>query len=96
MPDGSAGPGLPDRQNGEMSSGRRARTATGRARPPGMLRAVEHQVDDSAVGAVERIVTNEIGWIFTRNQVREYGIDGHADVVTSDSIVTGRMLATEA
>lgn len=65
------------------------------ARPPGMLRAPEHQVDDSAVGVVERIFTDELGWMFTRNPAREYGIDGHAQAVRGDGLVTGRMLATQ-
>jgi hypothetical protein len=37
---------------------------------------------------VDRIFTDELGWMFTRNQVREYGIDGHALVVRGDSLVT--------
>jgi hypothetical protein len=41
-----------------------------------MYRAVEHQIDDSAVGAVDRIFTDDLGWMFTRDEVREYGIDG--------------------
>jgi hypothetical protein len=47
------------------------------------------------MGEVDRIFTDELGWMFTRNQVREYGIDGHALVVTGDGQVTGRMLATQ-
>jgi hypothetical protein len=43
-----------------------------------MYRAAEHRADDSAMGEVDRIFTDELGWMFTRNQVREYGIDGHA------------------
>jgi hypothetical protein len=60
-----------------------------------MYRAAEHRADDSAMGKVDRIFTDELGWMFTRNQVREYGIDGHALVVRSDGQVTGRMLATQ-
>ena len=60
-----------------------------------MRRAAEHQVDDTSVGVVERIFTDELRWIYTRNQAREYGIDGRAEVVTSDGIVTGRLLATQ-
>jgi len=60
-----------------------------------MRRAPEHQVDDTSVGVVERIFTDELRWIYTRNQAREYGIDGRAEVVTTDGIVTGRLLATQ-
>jgi len=60
-----------------------------------MYRAAEHRADDSAMGEVDRIFTDELGWMFTRNQVREYGIDGHALVVRGDGLVTGRMLATQ-
>lgn len=78
-----------------MVSGQRARPTASKTRAPGMRRAPEHQVDDSTVGVVDRLFTNELRWIFTRNQVREYGIDGHAEAVTSGSIVTGRVLATQ-
>ena len=47
------------------------------------------------MGEVDRIFTDELGWMFTRNQVREYGIDGHALVVRGDGLVTWRMLATQ-
>lgn len=60
-----------------------------------MYRAPEHRVDDSAVGTVGRIFTDELGWMFTRNEVREYGIDGHALAVRGDGQVTGRMLAAQ-
>ena len=60
-----------------------------------MYQAAEHQVDDSAVGAVDRIFTDDLGWMFTRNEVREYGIDGHAQAVRDDGLVTGRLLATQ-
>jgi hypothetical protein len=40
-------------------------------RPPGMYQAAEHRADDSAMGEVDRIFTDELGWMFTRNQVRE-------------------------
>jgi hypothetical protein len=60
-----------------------------------MYRAAAHQVDDSAVGAVDRIFTDDLGWMFTRNEVREYGIDGHAQAVRDDGLVTGRLLATQ-
>ena len=60
-----------------------------------MYRAAEHRADDSAMGEVDRIFTDELGWMFTRNQVREYGIDGHALVVRGDGLVTWRMLATQ-
>src|SRR5580693_4458936 len=76
-----------------MVSGRRTRKAAGTVRPPGMYRAAEHGADDSAMGEVDRIFADELGWMFTRNQVREYGIDGHALVVRGDGLVTGRMLA---
>jgi hypothetical protein len=59
-----------------------------------MRRAPEHRVDDSAVGTVGRVFTDRLGWMFTRNEVREYGIDGHAQAVRGD-LVTGRMLATQ-
>jgi hypothetical protein len=36
-----------------------------------MYRAAEHRADDSAMGEVDRIFTDELGWMFTRNQVRE-------------------------
>lgn len=78
-----------------MVSGRRTRKAASTVRPPGMYRAAEHRADDSAMGEVDRIFTDELGWMFTRNQVREYGIDGHALVVRGDGLVTGRMLATQ-
>jgi hypothetical protein len=78
-----------------MTSGRRARTAAGNSRAPGMRRAPQHQVDDTAVGVVDRIFTDELQWLYTRNQAREYGIDGHAEAVTGDGIVTGRVLATQ-
>jgi hypothetical protein len=61
-----------------MASGRRTRTATSTARAPGIRRAPAHQIDDTTVGAVGRIFTDELGWMFTPNQAREYGIDGHA------------------
>jgi hypothetical protein len=57
-----------------------------------MLRAAEHAVDDTSVGIVARIVENDLGWLFTRSQAREYGIDGFAEVVTG-GFVTGRLLA---
>ena len=60
-----------------------------------MYQAAEHRADDSAMGEVDRIFTDELGWMFTRNQVREYGIDGHALLVRGDGLVTGRMLATQ-
>jgi hypothetical protein len=50
---------------------------------------------DCAVGAVDRIFTDDLGWMFTRNEVREYGIDGHAQAVRDDGLVTGRLLATQ-
>jgi hypothetical protein len=78
-----------------MVSGRRTRKAASTVRPPGMYRAAEHRADDSAMGEADRIFTDELGWMFTRNQVREYGIDGHALVVRGDGLVTGRMLATQ-
>jgi Domain of unknown function (DUF4365) len=78
-----------------MVSQRRGRTATSPIRAPGMYRASAHRVDDSAVGAVNRAFTDELGWMFTPSKVREYGIDGHAEVVTGDGLVTGRMLATQ-
>ena len=78
-----------------MVSERRARTEASTTRAPGMYRAVEHQVDDSAVGVVDRIFTDELGWMFTRNEVREYGIDGHAQATRGDGLVTGRLLATQ-
>ncbi len=59
-----------------------------------MLRAAEHAVDDTSVGIVARIVENDLGWLFTRSQAREYGIDGYAEVVTS-GFVTGRLLALQ-
>ena len=65
------------------------------ARPPGMRRAPEHQIDDSTVGAVGRIFTDVLGWMFTPNPVREYGIDGHAQAVREDGRITGRMLAQQ-
>ena len=61
-----------------MASGRRTRKAASTVRPPDMYRAAERRADDSAMGEVDRIFTDELGWMFTRNQVREYGIDGHA------------------
>jgi Domain of unknown function (DUF4365) len=78
-----------------MSSGRRAGAGTGQTQAFGMRRAPEHRVNSSFVAVVYRIFTNELGWNFTRNQVPEYGIDGHAAVVTSEDIITGRMLATQ-
>ena len=78
-----------------MVSGRRTRKAASTVRPPGMYRAAEHRADDSAMGEVDRIFTDKLGWMFTRNQVREYGIDGHTLVVRGDGLVTGRMLATQ-
>jgi hypothetical protein len=78
-----------------MVSGRRTRKAASAVRPPGMYRAAEHRVDDSALGAVGRIFSDELGWMFTRNEVREYGIDGHAQAVRGDGLITGRMLATQ-
>jgi hypothetical protein len=78
-----------------MVSGRRTRKAASTARPPGMYRAAEHRADDSAMGEVDRIFTDELGWMFTRNQMREYGIDGHALAVRGDRLVTGRMLAIQ-
>ena len=83
------------RDNDVMASGRRARTGTSQPRAPGMRRAPEHQVDDSTVGTVGRIFTDELRWIFTPTSVREYGIDGHAEAVTSGGIVTGRVLAAQ-
>lgn len=47
------------------------------------------------MGTVDRILTDELGWMFTPNEVREYGIDGHAQAVRGDGLVTGRMLATQ-
>ena len=78
-----------------MVSGRRTRKAASTARPPGMYRAAEHRADDSAIGEVDRIFTDELGWMFTRNQMREYGIDGHALAVRGDCLITGRMLAMQ-
>jgi hypothetical protein len=60
-----------------------------------MYRAAKHRADDNAMGEVDRIFTDELGWMFTRNQVREYGIDGHALVVRGDGLVTWRMLAAQ-
>jgi Domain of unknown function (DUF4365) len=78
-----------------MVSGRRTRKAASAGRPPGMYRAAEHRVGDSALGAVDRIFSDELGWMFTRNEVREYGIDGHVQAVRGDGLITGRMLATQ-
>jgi Domain of unknown function (DUF4365) len=78
-----------------MASKRRARAEASAARAPGMYRAPAHQVDDSSVGTVKRIFNDELGWMFTPNEVREYGIDGHAQAVRDNGLVTGRMLATQ-
>ena len=78
-----------------MSSGRRTRGGTGVSRPPGMFRAPEHAVDDSTVDAVSGIFTRELRWMFTPALRREYGIDGHAEAVTSGGAVTGRTLAAQ-
>ena len=40
-----------------------------------MLRALEHAVDDTAVGIVSRIIENELGWLFTRLGYR-LGVSG--------------------
>ena len=58
-----------------MVSGRRTRKAASTVRPPDMYRAAERRADDSAMGEVDRIFTDELGWMFTRNQVREYGME---------------------
>lgn len=84
------------RDNSAMASKRRARTTTaGPDRVPGMYWAPEHQVDDTAVGVVSRIFTNEIRWIFNPSEKREYGIDGHAHAVRPDGLISGRMLAVQ-
>jgi len=59
-----------------------------------MRRAAGHAVDATSVGIVGRIVEDGLGWIFTRSEAREYGIDGYAEVVTG-GIVTGRLLALQ-
>ena len=60
-----------------------------------MRRAPAHQIDETTVGAVGRIFTDELGWMFTANQAREYGIDGYAQAVRGDGLITGRMLAPQ-
>lgn len=60
-----------------------------------MYRAAEHHVDDSAMGVVDRVFTDDLGWMFTRNEVREYGIDGHAQSVRDDGMVIRRLLARQ-
>ena len=63
-----AGQGMAGRDNSAMVSGRRARTA----RSTGGRWACAGHPNTRSMRA-------QLRWIFARNQVREYGIDGHAD-----------------
>jgi hypothetical protein len=44
-----------------MVSGRRTREAASTVRPPGMYRAAKYWADDSAIGEVDRIFTDDLG-----------------------------------
>lgn len=56
----------------------------------------EDRLGKTGMAIVERIVERQIGWIFrSQDQPRDYGIDGHIEVVKDGSRVTGRLVAAQ-
>lgn len=51
---------------------------------------------ERGVDAVSRIVNEHFKWLFRRHhQEHDFGIDGQIDVITSEGLVTGQMLAVQ-
>lgn len=44
---------------------------------------------------VEGVVRDQLKWIFRAQPVRDYGIDAHAEIVSDDQIVTGRLIGLQ-
>ena len=47
------------------------------------------------VAIVQKIVEQQIGWLFRIQESRDYGIDGNIEVVKGGSQVTGRLIAAQ-
>lgn len=56
----------------------------------------DDRLGKAGMAIVERIVERQIGWVFrSQDQARDYGIDGHIEVVRERHRVTGRLIAAQ-
>ncbi|MCX4513277.1 DUF4365 domain-containing protein [Streptomyces sp. NBC_01619] len=54
-----------------------------------------HGTERAGVSWVEHVVHTELGWLFRPQDVSDFGIDAHIEVVDSDSVATGRLLGLQ-
>ena len=55
----------------------------------------EDQLGDQGVRTVDRIVSEDLGWVFRDQTRKDYGIDALIELAHSDRRVTGRMVAAQ-
>lgn len=60
-----------------------------------MRRQDTQRTERSGVGTVDRIVTDDLNWLFREQAILDYGIDAQVEVVDVDEVVSGRLLGLQ-
>jgi hypothetical protein len=59
------------------------------------IASAEDELGDQGMRAVDRIVSEDLGWVFRDQTRKDFGIDALIELVQSDRRVTGRMIAAQ-
>lgn len=59
------------------------------------IASAEDRLGDQGMRIVDRIVSEDLGWVFRDQTRKDYGIDALIELVHSDHRVTGRMIAAQ-
>lgn len=59
------------------------------------IASAEDGLGDQGMRIVDRIVSEDLGWVFRDQTRKDYGIDALIELAHSDRRVTGRMIAAQ-